>query len=434
MKRHSTCTTGFTIAMVGALALTSCGGSADAENEQIELSFAWWGGQTRHDDTETLIDMYEEMNPNVTINAEYSDFEGYWQRIPVTVAGGDAPDVMTFDESYLMEYAQRDALLDMGELESLDLSEFPESSLRLGQLEDSLYGLPTGSTSMVVMANQELFDEAGVELPDDQSWTWEDYYELSAEIYENTDGEVLGSDYGHGNGVYLLTWLRSHGEDLFAGEGSSSFAFDEDIAEEFFSSYLRLRDEAGAPSSSEYFENQTAPFEEQVFLAGEGAMAFYYTTQLGQMRENAGDDVVLLQPPVEEGVDRESVPVPKATMYWSVSSQSDHPEAAGDFVDFLANSPEAAEVMETDRGVSLNESILNETLPDALDETGQDIVEFTSDNLSDSVEVPLPSPPGASELDALITELIGEVLGDRMSPRDAGEALLSEGQDLLGEE
>lgn len=437
MKRRSTFSTGLTMALTGALVLTACGDSAESgesEDGPVELGFTWWGSQTRHDDTQAVIDLYEEMNPDVTINAEFADFEGYWQRIAVSAAGGDASDVMTFDESYLLEYAGRDALLDMSTLESLDLSEFPESSLRLGQMEDGLYGVPTGSTAMVVMANEALFNEAGVELPDDQSWTWEDYYELSAEIYENTDGEVLGSDYGHGNGVYLRTWLRSHGEDLFTDEDSSSFAFDENVAEEFFQSFLRLRDEAGAPSSSEYFENQSAPFEEQVFLAGESAMAFYYTTQLGQMRENAGDDVVLLKPPVEEGGDAESVPVPKATMYWSISSQTEHPEEAGEFVDFLANSPEAAEIMKTDRGVSLNETIQNETLPEVLDETGQDIVEFTSTNLSETAEVPLPSPPGSAELDAVITRLVGEVLGDRMSPREAGEALLSEGEALLGAE
>ena len=41
----------------------------------------------------------------------------------------------------------------------------------------SYYGVSTGSNAFAVLANPTLFKEAGVDLPDDSTWTWEEYAE-----------------------------------------------------------------------------------------------------------------------------------------------------------------------------------------------------------------------------------------------------------------
>ncbi|MFP3467995.1 extracellular solute-binding protein, partial [Leifsonia sp. SIMBA_070] len=82
---------------------------------------------------------------------------------------------MTMDEKYLQEYAGRGALADLTTMDGLDLSKFDDSALALGEFEDGLYGLSTGQNAYTVMVNEDLFEQAGVEIPDDTTWTWEDY-------------------------------------------------------------------------------------------------------------------------------------------------------------------------------------------------------------------------------------------------------------------
>lgn len=59
-----------------APALAACGGNA-GDDGTVELRFAWWGGDVRHQITQEVIDECEEANPGTTISAEYSDWGGY---------------------------------------------------------------------------------------------------------------------------------------------------------------------------------------------------------------------------------------------------------------------------------------------------------------------------------------------------------------------
>ena len=82
-----------TVAAIGAvtvLALTACGGN-DAggteepeltlSDEPVTLSFTWWGNDTRHAITEELIATFEEEYPNITIEPQYTDWAGYWDKL-----------------------------------------------------------------------------------------------------------------------------------------------------------------------------------------------------------------------------------------------------------------------------------------------------------------------------------------------------------------
>lgn len=55
--------------------------AATTSAEPVTLRIAWWGGDTRHSYTQQVIDMYEEQNPNVTIEPEYASFDDYWKKL-----------------------------------------------------------------------------------------------------------------------------------------------------------------------------------------------------------------------------------------------------------------------------------------------------------------------------------------------------------------
>ena len=61
--------------------------------DKITLRMAWWGSQTRHDATNKVIEMYEEANPNVDIEAEFYDFDSYFTKLDTLVAANDTWDI-----------------------------------------------------------------------------------------------------------------------------------------------------------------------------------------------------------------------------------------------------------------------------------------------------------------------------------------------------
>src|SRR5690625_1197069 len=53
--------------------------------EDITLRFAWWGDQHRTDYTLEVIDLFEEQNERVTIEAEYASWDDYWHIQPLSL-------------------------------------------------------------------------------------------------------------------------------------------------------------------------------------------------------------------------------------------------------------------------------------------------------------------------------------------------------------
>ncbi|MBE0010014.1 extracellular solute-binding protein [Arthrobacter sp. AET 35A] len=99
------------------LGISACGGSSgDEEGGDVELRFSWWGSTERAEITQQAIDLFEEQNPGITVRPEYTDFDAYFDRLATTVAGRDAPDVITLGGAYPREYGDRGALLDLDEV------------------------------------------------------------------------------------------------------------------------------------------------------------------------------------------------------------------------------------------------------------------------------------------------------------------------------
>ncbi|MET0780685.1 MAG: extracellular solute-binding protein, partial [Microbacterium sp.] len=194
------------VAAMGAatmLALTACAGNAapadeapelELSDEPVTLSFTWWGNDTRHAITEELIAAFEEEHPNITIEPQYTDWAGYWDKLSTSVAAGDIPDIIQMDEKQLSTYAANGVLMDLGGLSSvLSTEDYPAAVLGTGALDGTQYGVPVGINSYTIIANKDLLDQYGVDLPDDETWTWDDFVATAQEVAEASGGAVAGT-------------------------------------------------------------------------------------------------------------------------------------------------------------------------------------------------------------------------------------------------
>ncbi len=83
--------------LVALLFLFCLSGISALAGENIELRFAWWGGNDRHEATLAAIKLFEAQNPGVTVKGEYMGWDGYLERLTTQIGSGSEPDIMQID-------------------------------------------------------------------------------------------------------------------------------------------------------------------------------------------------------------------------------------------------------------------------------------------------------------------------------------------------
>jgi multiple sugar transport system substrate-binding protein len=188
---------GATAAM--ALVLTGCGSSPETGKvgtveDPVTIRFAWWGNDSRAKTTLEVIKDFEAANPTIKVQGENTEFSSYWDKMATQIAGGTTPDVFAMSGAYPSEYATRGVLLDLDKVkDQLDTSKFAEGTVDLGKIDGKQHTITAGVNAMSMVIDPKVFEAAGVELPDDETWTWDDYADIAAEITRKSPAGTFGT-------------------------------------------------------------------------------------------------------------------------------------------------------------------------------------------------------------------------------------------------
>ncbi|WP_022872760.1 ABC transporter substrate-binding protein [Nesterenkonia alba] len=415
-------------ATAALLALTACSGNDEADadtngngeeaQEEVELRFAYWGGGLRVEQTDAIIEAFEEEYPHISISSEYSDFGAHWDQLATQTAGGDTPDIIQMDDKYLREYADRGTLLDLSDV---DVSQFDEDSINNGRTEDGLFGITTGINSLALGLNPDLFEEAGVEIPDDTTWTWDDFAEITTELSENLD-DAYGTNETNEPGGFQV-WLRQDGKHLTTDEGE--LGFDEEDLVEYYEYWLDLMHAGGMPPADVMSENRGADPEQQLIHTGRVALAPMWTSSLAGISESAGVEMELLRFPSKTGQAEDNGLWYKSSMFVSAAAETDHPEEVKLFIDFMVNDVDAGLLGMTDRGLPSNQEVRDAVLEEI---EGQDLksAEFIAE-IEDELAGPEPVPAlGFSALQDIMFRYEDQLYFEQLTPEEAASQVKAE--------
>jgi multiple sugar transport system substrate-binding protein len=415
-------------ALAVMLLAASCGsGDGDGQGGEegpVSIRFFWWGSDERAKLTEQAIAAFEKKFPDVDVKGEYIEWGEYWDRLATATSAGDMPDVLMQEERFLREYASRGALMDLSEQEDIiDTSNLDPLVLDTGRVEDGLYALASGVNAFGVLANPKMFQDLGVQIPDDSKWTWEDYIKTAVALTKASGGKIYGTtDYGVDE-AGLKIFARQHGESFYTDDGEVDLS-PQTVAQ-WWEYSVQLRDQGGTPPADVTVEaQQTSGPEASLLGTKKAAMSWFWSNQLGAAAEAVGNELVMLRPPGETQF-QERGHFLKPAMAYAISSQTEQPEAAARFVNFMLNDPAAIDVIGSDRGLPANleqrERIMADLEADKVAEA-----EFITE-VADEIENPLPTPPtGAGATVDLLTRINEEVLFDRLTPAQAAEQFISE--------
>jgi|GEM_PF-908478 len=162
-----------------------------------------WGSTEEQKIAENAIARFNEIYPNVTVQQtcvpveSWSDFIQKW--VTMTTSG-EAPDIINLGLEAVQMAAANDLLLPIDDIVSADdelskkKSDYATSLIDGFTVDGTLYGLPSGTQTMVIYYNKKFFDEKNVAYPKD-GWSWDEFMETAKTMTYEEDGKKI---YGFG--------------------------------------------------------------------------------------------------------------------------------------------------------------------------------------------------------------------------------------------
>lgn len=265
---------------------TKAGETTTAEGKKEPITLKLWAGIQPEYGYDELVRNFNEEFADKGIQLEYTRYvnndDGNLQ-LDTYLLGGDDVDVFIGygGLSRLKKRADANLLLDMTpylEARNFDAAkELGESNVGGYLLDGKNYGLPTKYENVNwILANVNLFKEAGIELPVD-GWTYSQFLEVLPKL---TKGEGPDKVYG------IFWWLVGGGTTggmgnlgavpgkykTYADDSCKETSFDNPVYEEGLQLMLDTMDQGWAPSYADE-KSDNLSFA-NVYLEGKAAMSF----------------------------------------------------------------------------------------------------------------------------------------------------------------
>lgn len=226
------------------------------------LELLWWESGEKLEWLQSLVDRYQEENPEIKINLETVPWDEYWQKMPVLMAAGRAPDVMFMVSGNVQRYAELGGLVDMSPyLTDEYLADLYEPHLEMVTFEGSkIAALPFTLTAPTLFYNKDVAAKAGINPPQtlEDAWTWDEFKDAAIEMKE-----AAGTPYG----VHIVTrdfwrlpFLYQNGASVLNEDKTASAINTPEAAEAL--EFLRSLHTSGIASSP------VDPMAGDMFIAG----------------------------------------------------------------------------------------------------------------------------------------------------------------------
>ena len=334
--------------------------TAASDDEPITLRFAWWGGDERNAATLEVIEQFEALHPNVTIEAEYGGNDGYHDKLATQLASGTAADIVQVDPETFPQYVSTgDYFVNYMDYSNMDLSTFDENYISLeinGRYDGKQLGLPTGISGAGILVNQDLADEIGIDFT--QAYTWDDLLEMGRKVREYDDSMYLLC----ANKEYIVNLIVFNygkqlcGSTLFDKETGELNITEEQMAE-LMQYVKKLYDEGVvAPASYQAAYGGDNLQSDANWIAGKYVSALTYISTIDVMvAANDSANYSMSQLPMLSGCTEKGW-ASNTPQVMAVTKTCEHPEMAVEFMNYFFNNETALATLGATRSVPPTEN------------------------------------------------------------------------------
>lgn len=384
-------------------ASTEASSASTTADGKTQLNILWWGSQTRHELTTQMLEKFQEDNPDIEVVMDYSDWDGYWTKLPAQVAGGQTPDVFQMDYAKLAQYVENGVMAPLDDYVadgSLDLSNVAQSVIDSGSIDGKLYAVSTGTNAPVMLYRKDILDDLGIEMP--MNPTMSEYTDISKKVYEATGlRDTFVTSCSADN---LRFRLRNYGMNLYNDDASALGFDDPKYIVDMWQLALDAQNEGWGLMIGE--ETATTAFDSMVM---DSWSRYQNSNELQAYRDATGKDISMVMIPNTDDATASATYL-KPAMFWCVAADSDVKDAAIRFINYFANDTSCYDIVGIERAVPIS-SEMREYVAPTLDEVGKQVVEFVDYVSQPNMASPLmnPDPGKHSEISDLLSQYSDQV-------------------------
>lgn len=401
----------------------AAGGSAAPSGK---ARFTWWGGDERAKQTQAVIKSFESSHEGASITAQFSDWGSYWQKLTTTAAGGNLPDVLQMDVSYVQQFAKNNQLLVLDDYSSkqLALTGTDKALLVSGTVGGKLYAVGTGGNMSTLMYNETALTTAGMPVPDD-GFTWDTLASFAVSLQKKMPADRWAIDAGYAS-IWFDVFMRQRHTEAWTPDGK--IAYSKDDVQDWFNYWYGLQ-QAGVVATRGKAPNSASGSDaDSAFGLGFTVLAAEWTNLFPTAAALTKDKVALTRTPTGGSMIGDSV---NATMMWSIAAGSKNVDLAVSLVAYLLHDPTAVKTIGLDRGVpgtAAARKLLDPSL-DALDKAQVAFLEKYGDK---GRPVTVFGPAYAGEITDALTQAGDSISLGKASPEQATTLFWDSAQKISG--
>jgi multiple sugar transport system substrate-binding protein len=390
----------------------------------VKLRISWWGGQARHDYTLKMIDLYQQKNPNVKVEAEYASFDDYWKKLAPQAAANDLPDIIQMDDAYISQFGGRGQLEDLGpymDKGTIDKSSIAPGYLKIGEFDGKQYQLAMGVNALAISMDPEIVKKAGAPVPT-KDWTWDEMDALGAKL--KTNGKMMMEWMRYE--VFFPYFLRTQDQRMYSPDGASLGYTDDKLFVDYYKRYQKWYD-AGYMQPLDKLAQKKGTPEDDDMVMGNSAGYFSWSNQFVAWSAAAKRPLELLPVP---GPNSKKGLFLKSSQGLSISKGSKQKEEAAKLINFFINDIDANKLMKGERGVPINSKV-QDALKPILSPEEKKVFDYISWAEANSSPNDPPYPVGSVEVQKVLKDLSEQMLYKKISVEDAAAKFRKEANAIL---
>lgn len=311
----------------------------EAEKTAEPVTLEMWGMTDDQVRYEAIIEAYQEIHPEVTINLTLQSSTEYDQAQTTALAGREPIDIIVSNGGQYLEGRATNGMAEplnaYMEASGFDTSIYSDA-FETTAIDGMYYGLPYRDSVIILIYNKTYFDERGVEYPTADT-TWDELLDIAEQV---TWGEGADKVYGFFCAARNTDW------DMMAAiNGTYSTSEDLTLLADCMNWKLDAIDRGVILDNASYTAFGTGI--RAMFASGKSSMYIGGDWTIAQLNSDYRNGVfdfewdVAPLPMLPDGAGR--MKTPGQFIYASVVSYSEHKQEAYDFLTFMCG-PEGAAI------------------------------------------------------------------------------------------
>ena len=196
------------------------------KSEPVTLTISRWAGPHADDQIALVKEFTAQTGIDVKVDA--IDYGQLYQKQTLNMSGKTGGyDLVWAQEVWLPKYvslgylAPLDQFINdpavMANVKDFDLKGYNQSLIKTDTIDGKLYGLPTFIQTPMMVYNKEMFEKAGIAVP--ENWTWEETLKVARAFKDKGTGIAVPAKQGMAAVDVFAAIMRSNGGDYFDSSG-----------------------------------------------------------------------------------------------------------------------------------------------------------------------------------------------------------------------